>query len=286
MGIRSSVRALLPWVALALALVAAVANATPAPSPGGTPTDDFPDVAQAYWVEIDGRPTWAGQADKRLPMASLAKLMTALLVAESGRLDQDVIVSAAAAAATGTRLGLRAGERFRAADLFTATLVRSANDACRALSDWQGGNLATFVSRMNARAAELGLDDTTFANACGHDAPGQGSSVRDLARLARAAMAQPLIAAQVKRTHASFASLAGRPFSIKSTNALLGQYPGTLGVKTGYTPGAGRCLIALVQRDGHEVLVVMLHAPDRWWDTVALIELAFEQAREQRAARQ
>jgi len=281
-------RALLPWVALAVALIAAGAHAAPAPapSPGRAPTDDFPDVAQAYWVEIDGRPTWAGRADQRLPMASLAKLMTALLVAESGRLDQDVIVSAAAAAATGTRLGLRAGEGFRAADLFTATLVRSANDACRALADWQGGNLATFVSRMNARAAELGLHDTTFANACGHDAPGQGSSVRDLAKLARVAMAQPLIAAQVKRTDSSFASLAGRTFSIKNTNALLAQYPGTLGVKTGYTPGAGRCLIALVQRDGHEVLVVMLHAPDRWWDTVALIELAFAQARERRASRQ
>lgn len=264
-------------------MLGAGANAAPA-SPAPSPTDDFPDVAQAYWVEIDGRPTWAGQPDRRLPMASLAKLMTALLAVESGRLDDDVTVSAAAAAATGTRLGLRAGERFHAADLFTATLVRSANDACRTLADWQGGNLATFVSRMNARAAELGLRDTTFANACGHDAPGQGSSVRDLAKLARVAMAQPLIAAQVKRTDARFASLAGRTFTIKSTNALLAQYPGTLGVKTGYTPGAGRCLIALVQRDGHEVLVVMLHAPDRWWDTVALIELAFARARERRAA--
>lgn len=269
------------WI-LAIALVsvpALAAAATAARTDRAAPTDDFPDVARAYWVEIDGRPTWAGQPDRTLPMASLAKLMTALLVAESGRLDETLTVSTAAANATGTRLGLRAGETFQAADLFTATLVRSANDACRALADWQAGDLATFVSRMNARAAQLGLKHTTFANACGHDAPGQGSSVHDLALLARAAMSQPAIAAEVKRVDARFSSLGGRSFAINTTNALLRQLPGTVGVKTGYTPGAGRCLIALVQRDGHEVLVVMLHAPDRWWDTVALIELAFEQAR-------
>ncbi|MFY2762727.1 D-alanyl-D-alanine carboxypeptidase family protein [Arenimonas sp. MALMAid1274] len=286
MAIPRRARAFVPaWVlALGLACTAVQAVSTTR-SLAPEPTDDFPDVARAYWVEIDGRPTWAGQPDEALPMASLAKLMTALLVAESGRLDEELTVSAGAAHATGTRLGLRAGERFLAADLFTATLVRSANDACRALADWQGGDLATFVARMNARAAELGLHDTRFGNACGHDAPGQGSSVRDLAALARVAMAQPRIAAEVKRSSASFSSLGGRRFEINSTNALLRQFPGTLGVKTGYTPGAGRCLIALVQRDGHEVLVVMLHAPDRWWDTVALIELAFAHARERGATR-
>lgn len=283
MADRGGVRRFLGSVALVMGLACAGAQAV-STSTALAPTDDFPDVAQAYWVEIDGRPTWAGQPDQPLPMASLAKLMTALLVVESGRLDEELTVSPGAAGATGTRLGLRAGERFRAADLFTATLVRSANDACRALADWQGGDLATFVARMNARASELGLHDTTFANACGHDAPGQGSSVRDLAALARIAMAKPEIAAEVKRLDASFASLGGRRFSVNSTNALLRQFPGTVGVKTGYTPGAGRCLIALVRRDGHEVLVVMLHAPDRWWDTVALIELAFSQARERGAA--
>jgi D-alanyl-D-alanine carboxypeptidase (penicillin-binding protein 5/6) len=66
---------------------------------------------------------------------------------------------------------------------------------------------------------------------------------------------------------------------VRSTNALLGQFPGAIGLKTGFTPGAGRCLVALAERDGHEVLAILLHAPDRWWDTVGLLELAFDQAR-------
>ena len=249
------------------------------------PVDEFPDVARAYWVEIDGRPTWAGQPDRRLPMASLAKLMTALVIAEDGGLDQDLTVSATTAQATGTRLGLRPGERYLAGDLFTAMLVRSANDACRALADWKDGDLATFVKRMNARAAELGMHDTHFANACGHDAPGQASTVRDLARLARAAMTQPRIARDARRTRYTLRSRAGREMTMNTTNALLAQVPGATGLKTGFTPGAGRCLIALAERDGHEVLVIMLHAPDRWWDTVGLLELAFDEARRTTPAR-
>lgn len=271
---------------LALALLLGLAGAAPAsPAPGrAAPVDAYPDVARAYWVEVNGQPVWAGGPELRLPMASLAKLMTALLLAEDAALDGDLVVSDAAARATGSRIGLRAGERMRAADLFDAMLVRSANDACRALADWHGGDLPRFVARMNARAAELGLRDTTFANACGHDAPGQASSVRDLATLARAAMAQPRIADTVGKVHVAFRSPGGREFAMGTTNALLQQFDGALGIKTGYTPGAGRCLVALARRGEDEVLVVMLHAPDRWWDTVALMELAFDHARKVRAA--
>ena len=261
---------------LLIALLALLAGAAQA----AAPRDAFPDVARAYWVEIDGRPTWAGQPDQRLPMASLAKLMAALVLDEEADLQATMAVSRTAAAATGTRLGLRAGERFAAGDLFTAMLVRSANDACRALADWHGGGTdAAFVARMNQRAAELGMASTRFANACGHDAPGQGGSVRDLAVLARAAMARPRILEDARREQFAFSAVAGRSFNVRSTNALLGQVPGAIGLKTGYTPGAGRCLIALAERDGHQVLAILLHAPDRWWDTVALLELAFDEAR-------
>lgn len=276
-------RRLGPIAALALLLARSGSAAAAAMAPALP--DPYPDIARAYWVEVDGRPLWAGHPDARLPLASLTKLMTALLVAEQGDLDAAVTIDRAAAAETGARIGLRAGERFRAQDLLTAMLVRSANDACRALADWQAGDEARFVARMNARAAQLGLHGTHFTDACGHDAATQVSSVRDLAALARAAMRAPAIAAAVARRDFVLASLAGRRRPLHTTNALLGGLRGARGIKTGYTPAAGRCLVALVERDGVQVLAVLLHAPDRWWDSAGLIELAFKQARADAAAR-
>ena len=266
-------------------LAAGLALAAATGARAAAPVDAFPDIARAYWVEIDGRPAWAGRQDEPVPVASLAKLMAALVLVEEADLQAGLATSRAAASATGTRLGLRAGERFTASDLLTAMLVRSANDACRALADWHGGGSdAAFVARMNARAAELGMARTRFANACGHDAPGQGSTAGDVALLARAVMQQPRLMEDAARERFDFASLDGRRFSVRSTNALLGQVPGAVGLKTGYTPGAGRCLVALVRRDGHEVLAILLDAPDRWWDTAGLIELAFDEARRGAAA--
>lgn len=255
---------------LALALAAGGAQAAP--------VDAYPDVARAYRVEVDGEPLWAGHDRQRLPMASLTKLMTALLVAERGEFDAWVTVSATAVAETGSRLGLRRGEQVRAGDLFTAMLVRSANDACRALADWQGGDQARFVAAMNARAAALGLGDTRFADACGHDHPQQYSTASDLARLARAVLSQPRIVEAVAMKGFVLRTAGGREIRMGATNALLDLVPGVRGLKTGYTPGAGRCLIALAERDGREVLAVLLHAPDRWWDAAGLIELAFAEA--------
>lgn len=257
-------------LALLAALLAAPVRAAP--------VDRYPDVARAYWLELDGRPLWAGQADRRLPMASLTKLMTALLVSERAEPGAIVTVGRGALGETGARLGLRAGERIRAGDLLVAALLRSANDACRALADWHGGDQARFVAMMNRRAAAMGLRNTRFSDACGHDAPGQFSSARDLARLARAALARDDIAAAARLPEYRFRTLGGRQFRVRNTNALIGRYAGARGLKTGYTPAAGRCLVAVAGRDGHEVLAVLLHAPERWWDSVGLLELAFDEA--------
>jgi D-alanyl-D-alanine carboxypeptidase (penicillin-binding protein 5/6) len=259
------------------------------------PVDAWPDVAAAYWVELDGQPLWAGHADERLPMASLAKLMTALVAVEQGGLDDRADVSAAAAAETGTRIGLRRGERVKRRDLLLAALVRSANDACRALADAVGTEAidtgakgataeardptAAFVARMNARAAALGMANTHYANPCGHDDAAQYTSARDLATLAHAVLAEPVLADAVQRRDVRFTTADGRVLSARTTNALLDGLAGTRGLKTGTTPAAGRCLVALVERDGRGVLAVLLHAPERWWDSVGLIELAFETPR-------
>jgi len=270
--------------ALVLTLACAGMRSSFAAASVDAPIDAYPDVAAAYWVELDGRPLWAGRADARLPMASLAKLMTALVAVEQGDLDAWAEVSAGAAAETGTRIGLRRGERVTRRDLLLAAMVRSANDACRALADAVGATVdardptGVFVARMNARAAALGLSDTHYANPCGHDDPAQHTSARDLAVLSRAVLAEPVLADAAQRRETRIATARGRILSARSTNALLDGLRGARGLKTGTTPAAGRCLVAIVERDGHRVLAVLLHAPERWWDSVGLVELAFETA--------
>ncbi|MEO6423742.1 MAG: serine hydrolase, partial [Candidatus Nitrotoga sp.] len=147
-------------------------------------SDPFPQIAKAYLVQVDGISIWEHRSNDRLPPASLTKLMTALLVLEQGQLQEVASISRASARETGSRIGLKAGERFRVKDLLAATMIASSNDACHALADHLGRSEAGFVARMNRRAKKLGMRDTHFTNACGHDATKHYSSAHDLARLA------------------------------------------------------------------------------------------------------
>jgi D-alanyl-D-alanine carboxypeptidase (penicillin-binding protein 5/6) len=241
--------------------------------------DRFPRAAFAYLVALDGHELWARHAEAARPPASLTKIMTALLALE-GPWEPGALapVSARAAAASGTRLGLRAGERLRLGDLLAAAVVASANDACLALAEHLAGGEAAFVARMNERAAALGMGATHFANACGHDTPGHVSSARDLLRLTRAALALPEFRRLVALERASVTTAGGRALEVRTTNALLGRLEGARGVKTGYTPAAGRCVVALVERQGTELVVVLLDAADRWWAAAGLVEKAFLEA--------
>jgi serine-type D-Ala-D-Ala carboxypeptidase (penicillin-binding protein 5/6) len=240
--------------------------------------DPYPDIAAAYLVRVDGRPLWGHEVDASLPPASLTKLMTALLVAERGQLDAVATVGPGAAKETGSRLGLVKGERLKVHDLLAATLLRSANDACHALADWHSGSEARFVARMNERASQLGLHHTHYANACGHDDPQQRSSAADLAALADALMARPELADLVRRQRLVIQNVAGRRFDLANRNALIGAFDGAIGIKTGYTPEAGPCIVALAERRGVRVMAVLLRGRDRWWDVHALLAQAFVRA--------
>jgi len=234
--------------------------------------DPYPWIASAYVVKRDGVLLWAGKPDAHLPPASLAKLMTSLLALEHGKLEETVTVGNGVLKETGTRIGLKPGEKLRAGDLLAATVVRSANDACRALADHIDPK---FVSKMNERAAAMGMKNTHFADPCGHDRPGQYASAADLVLLAEEVMKHADYLRLARLEKVSFKSADGRAFSLRNTNALLGRYEGAIGLKTGYTEGAGNCLVALAERDGVLVLAVLLNAPNRWWNAVGLLDRAF-----------
>ena len=262
----------------------ALADARPAlaaAAPAAVPVDRFPGLASAYAVRIDGEIVWAAAPDVPRPPASLAKLLTALALLRdpSYRPDDVVTVSADAARIEGSRIGLRSGERVRAADLLTGMLVRSGNDACVALVQHVGGSLASFRAALDRAARELGLTATRIVHPCGLDAPGQATTVRDLLRLADAALAEPGIRLRAGAERAEIRTEAGRRIRFGNTNALIGRVAGANGLKSGYTSRAGRCLIATADRGGHRVVIVMLDAKERWWEASSLIPQAIGYAR-------
>jgi len=265
MMIRTVLFALL--VALPFAVIAAAAQ--PAV------VDRYPDIAAAYVVAVDGELKWAGKPDEPRSPASLTKLLSALVLLESGWNPEAIVtVSATAAGVEGSRVGLRRGEQLRAADLLTGMLVRSGNDACLALAEHSAGSIAAFAKRMNQHAARIGMKNSNFGHPCGLDAPGQHTTARDLLLLAEAARATPEIRKRSAMPNAVIHTVAKRELSFKNTNVLIGRVPEINGLKSGYTKSAGNCVIALGERAGHYAIVVMLGGADRWWDTSGLIAQA------------
>jgi D-alanyl-D-alanine carboxypeptidase (penicillin-binding protein 5/6) len=263
--------------------VALVASLLPAQAGDSPPTDAFPKAASAYVVAVDGRILWARAPDASRAPASLTKMMTALVALDSGFDPAAVVtVGAVPAAATGAKLGLTRGEKMTAGDLWTAMLVRSANDACLALAEHVAGSVDVFVERMNARAAEMGLAATHFTNPCGLDDAAHRSSARDLWRLAEQALSHDALARTVALERARVRTLGGRAFDLATSNALLGRLPGAVGIKSGFTSKAGKCVAAAAERSGVRVVAILLDSGDRWWAAAAMIEKAFETAGQDR----
>jgi D-alanyl-D-alanine carboxypeptidase (penicillin-binding protein 5/6) len=258
------------FVLLSLAVPAAAEAAT-------RPNDPFAQSARAYLVQVGGTTVWSHQPDQPLPPASLTKIMTALLVLERANLNQVVSVTPSVAAVTGSRIHLRPGDQVRVRDLLAATLISSANDAAHALAVHMAGSEARFAAMMNERADRLGMKNTNFTNSAGHHYPEHYSTASDLLRLTEAALARPMFRELVAKVRYDIRTVDGkRRFKLENSNKLLPTYDGMVGVKTGYTPEAGRCLIALAERDGVEVLIVLLRAKDRWNLATRMLDTAFQ----------
>jgi serine-type D-Ala-D-Ala carboxypeptidase (penicillin-binding protein 5/6) len=206
----------------------------------------------------------AHNADLSLPPASLTKLMTALLILEREDLQAQVIIQPGDLVG-GATMGLQAGEALTVEQLLWGLLVPSGNDAAMALARFHSGQGQSFVQRMNGRAQELGLTRSRFENPHGFDADGHLSSALDLLRLSQELWQYPLFREIVGTASTT---VAGR--QLRSTNHLLGDYPGATGIKTGTTVGAGQSLIARIERDGRAVVILVLGSQDRFADVRSL----------------
>jgi D-alanyl-D-alanine carboxypeptidase (penicillin-binding protein 5/6) len=219
-------------------------------------------TGRAWLVEngATGQVLLAHNAYRRVPIASLTKLMTVLLTLEHARLDDVVTVSPEAAATPESTVTFRAGERLTVRELLEAALISSANDAADALASYVGhGSEARFVSMMNAKARQLGLQESHFVRPDGLDAPGHLSSAHDVTFLARLLMRHKIVRQIVRMRVATISD----GHVLRTWNDLLYSYPGIFGVKTGHTSGAGWNETAAAHRRGVSIYATLLGSPDR-----------------------
>jgi D-alanyl-D-alanine carboxypeptidase (penicillin-binding protein 5/6) len=227
-----------------------------------------------------GRVLFAKEPDLRRPIASLAKIMTALLVLRRTNLDDEVIVSRKAAKTPPTTIGLQAGEEIQVQSLLYGLLLHSGNDAAVALAEHVSGSVRAFVQLMNDEAAALGLADTHYASPNGLSDRGY-STVRDLAKLTRIALADPTFTQIVSSEQHWIPGPPGQMHRLRNLNLLLGAYPGTFGVKTGYTHAAGDCVVGVARRGGQALLAIELgddpdtHWKDAYGDVIRLFDYGF-----------
>jgi D-alanyl-D-alanine carboxypeptidase len=231
--------------------------------------------------DASGAVLFQRNARERLPIASLTKMMTALVALEHA--SPDFIVQATERSLTEPAvIGLAPGDRLRLEDLLYGLILASGNDAALAIAESVGGGdgaaaIERFVGWMNERAAALGLEETHFANPHGFDDPQNYSTAADVAKIARLYLRHPLLAriAATERYEVS-----GEPrWVFHNINRFLVSYEGADGIKTGYESLAGRCLAASATRAGQRLIAVVLNSDDYVGDAAALLDYGFERQR-------
>jgi D-alanyl-D-alanine carboxypeptidase len=226
-----------------------------------------------------GQVLWQRNPFKRLRIASLTKMMTALLTVESAPSGAPVLVTRQAVEAAGSKVGvLPLGRHVRLESMLYGLLLPSGNDAAMALAQRIAGTAGRFVARMNAEAAKLGMGCTRYSSPSGYVDQDNYSCAADLALLAHVDLEQPRIASIVRAYTAvlPFPIKGGRLYLYNNNPLLIYGYPGVTGLKTGYTMAAGKCLVATAERHGVRLGVVLLNSPDPAIQASDLLNSAFE----------
>lgn len=232
-----------------------------------------PQISANCAALIDGRTgeiLYEKNAGQRSLIASTTKIMTGLLVCESGQPDTEVLIPEEAVGVEGSSMYLKTGERLTRQELLYGMMLHSGNDAALALAISISGSETAFVQQMNLRARALGLTQTHFANPHGLDSGENYSTACDLAQLTRAAMQNARFRAVVST---KTISCGGR--TLTNHNKLLWRYEGCIGVKTGYTKHAGRILVSAAERESGMLIAVTIADPDDWRDHAALLDYGF-----------
>lgn len=227
---------------------------------------------------ITGTVLYEKNAHDELPMASTTKIMTTLLCLESGDLDTQFVVDSEAIKVEGSSMGLVEGDIVTKRALCYGMMLPSGNDSANATAVKLGGSIESFATMMNDRAKKIGMEDSLFVTPSGLDSGEHHSTAYDMALLTREALKNPDFREICSQTTAQV-NFGNPPYDrwLKNTNKLLSMYEGVIGVKTGFTDDAGRCLVSACERDGITLIAITLNAPNDWNDHMSLYDYGFTQ---------
>lgn len=242
---------------------------------------DMPSISAKSAIVINGQTgeiLFKKNAYEKLPMASTTKIMSALLALESGNLDEEFVVDSNAVKVEGSSMGLQEGDRVTMRALCYGMLLPSGNDAANCAAVRIAGSINKFVEKMNKRAAEMGLTSTHFVTPSGldDDTDCHYSTAYDMAVLAENAMKNEDFR-KICGSSKAEVRFGNPPFNrwLINSNKLLKKCDGVIGIKTGFTDKAKRCLVSACERDGITLICVTLNAPDDWQDHSSLYDYCF-----------
>ncbi|MDP4038805.1 MAG: serine hydrolase [bacterium] len=211
--------------------------------------------------------------NQRLPIASLTKIVTSLVILKEHKLDEIVTIPEGIKVGDDDqKLGIKPGQKFKLSELLRASLIYSANDAALALAIWDSGTVEKFATKMNSFAGSWGLNNSHFTNPAGFDDKDHYSTASDLVILVKILLNNKQLSGMVDTPQYTITSQEGKPYPIINTNRLLLSYNYIHGIKTGFTLAAGQSVIVLSKKNDRSIVTIILNSPDRFGETKQLID--------------